>query len=397
MPGQSQLVPIPSGPTQPITTRTDVATDFWTNPTATQTRFWAQAEYLLWYIRGQSTPPLITSGSATDGIPGALGQSNTQVVYGNNINYAGFSGTRVSAGIYFDDARNWGVMASGFYLGTQTNSQTFGNAGNSVQTFGQPVVIPGFGEQAYSATYPGYIKGVVSGSSTVSMWGWDINLSRNLYRGDNNQWTVFAGFASYSFDESLTVGSNIQQLVPGVLSYLGKPINVGDQLIAVDQFTAHTDFFGAQIGAQYSLNYGRFGIDFIGKFAMGVSEEEYNISGSTSVLPRAGQYISTNGGILAQSTNIGHYYHERFAVAPQGTLNLHYDVTPWARVGVGYNIIVLSSVARPGQVVNRTVDPGRVPSDQAYGLGTSAAQPSFAFSDTWFWAQGINFTISFRY
>jgi hypothetical protein len=72
-------------------------------------------------------------------------------------------------------------------------------------------------------------------------------------------------------------------------------------------------------------------------------------------------------------------------------------VTPWARVGVGYNIIVLSSVARPGQVVNRTVDPGRVPSDQAYGLGTSAAQPSFAFSDTWFWAQGINFTISFRY
>ena len=218
--------------------------------------------------------------------PRLLGQPNTQVLYGGGtVSLPGFSGVRISGGLWLDEARNWGLDASGFYLGTQSNGATYSSDSGGNPVLGQPVIIPGAGEQAYSASYPGYIVGTISASTSTFFYGWDLNLSRSLYRDENNQFTAYLGIRSYSMQETLTVNSNITQLQTGVLSYLGQPINVGDQLIVQDQFQGHTDFYGAQIGAKYSLTLSRFGLDVIGKFAMGESEEEYNISGSTSVLP----------------------------------------------------------------------------------------------------------------
>ena len=80
-----------------------------------------------------------------------------------------------------------------------------------------------------------------------------------------------------------------------------------------------------------------------------------------------------------------------FAVVPEVKLNLcGYRVTPAATVYVGYTFLYVSNVARPGNQINRNVNPtqsvsytGEVPA-----ILEGPAQPTFNFNSTSFWAQG---------
>src|SRR5437764_1214525 len=65
-------------------------------------RFWASAEYLYWWTKGMNIPPLVTSGSAANAIPGALGQPGTGTLFGNNIDGEGQSGGRFTAGFWLN-------------------------------------------------------------------------------------------------------------------------------------------------------------------------------------------------------------------------------------------------------------------------------------------------------
>src|SRR5262245_1372347 len=47
---------------------------------------WARAEYLLWFMRGASTPPLVTTGPAVGRFPGALGPGTDVLFGGRQVN-----------------------------------------------------------------------------------------------------------------------------------------------------------------------------------------------------------------------------------------------------------------------------------------------------------------------
>src|SRR5690349_12072152 len=59
------------------------------DPWAGRARGTFSADYLLWWVRKGPTPgPLLTTGSADDAIPGALGQPNTVPLFGDGgLNY----------------------------------------------------------------------------------------------------------------------------------------------------------------------------------------------------------------------------------------------------------------------------------------------------------------------
>ena len=59
------------------------------------------------------------------------------------------------------------------------------------------------------------------------------------------------------------------------------------------------------------------------------------------------------GGLLAQSTNIGHYSQDNFAVVPELDLNLGFQFTRHTRVVVGYDCLYWSKVARAGEQIDR--------------------------------------------
>src|SRR5579863_8341068 len=85
------------------------------------TRFWFQSDYLLWWTKNAPLPaPLVTSGSASDAVPGALGQPGTQVIYGGqSVDLGAANGWRLDTGVWLDHEQRFGLEAGFFILERQ--------------------------------------------------------------------------------------------------------------------------------------------------------------------------------------------------------------------------------------------------------------------------------------
>lgn len=401
------LLPPPAIPSAPQTPVPDIEKpeppmspeQAWATPPDCH-RLWFNADYLLWWVKPGPLPqPLVTSGSSLDAIPGALGQLHTRVLLGQqNVDFGGASGLRISGGGWLDADHLWALDASGFLLQRDDNRNRFISSSNSAVIFAQPIVNPLTGEGAYAASRLNQVAGIIDANTSTKFGGFEFNSIHNLMRADTLEIDLLAGFRFADLRESLTVQSDLQPLQANSVNFVGNSINVGDQLIINDRFATTTHFYGPQIGIKLDWTYNRFGVDFVGKLAMGVSHESVSINGATALNPAGTDaLVVVPGGILAQYTNSGWYSRDRFAVLPEANLNLHYDVMPWARLGFGYSFIYLSSAARPGLLVDRNVNPSLVPSSASYGVGAPGGGPNFVFRDSGYWAQGINFGITFRY
>jgi hypothetical protein len=64
---------------------------------------------------------------------------------------------------------------------------------------------------------------------------------------------------------------------------------------------------------------------------------------------------------------------------------------------VGYNVIYMTSVVRPGGQIDRQIDIRQVPADPGFQAGATVTRPRFEFRDSDFWTHGLNFGIEVRY
>jgi hypothetical protein len=80
-----------------------------------------------------------------------------------------------------------------------------------------------------------------------------------------------------------------------------------------------------------------------------------------------------------------------FGVVPEVGLDVGLRLAPWARARVGYSFLYWSGVVRPGDQVDRQVNPRLVPTDQDFGLPGGPARPASQLNRTDFWAHGLNF------
>src|SRR5262249_16472920 len=95
----------------------------WEEVLAPQSRFYASAEYLLWWVKGFNTPVLATTSPAS--VPqnqqGVLGLPTTTVLFGGStLTQAAFSGARFAGGYRFGPCDLWAVEGSYFFLQQQT-------------------------------------------------------------------------------------------------------------------------------------------------------------------------------------------------------------------------------------------------------------------------------------
>jgi hypothetical protein len=168
---------------------------------------------------------------------------------------------------------------------------------------------------------------------------------------------------------------------------------VGDSFALTDSFKTRNQFYGGQLGARAEIAWGKFVIDMRGKCALGSTTQVVDVNGSTVInndppLP---------GGLLTQASNIGRYRQSRFAVVPEGAVNVGYQVTDWWRVYVGYTFLYWSSVVRPGQQIDANVNGSQLPR-LAGGVDYNRNQsPKVPLKTTDFWAQGINFGMELRF
>jgi hypothetical protein len=363
-----------------------------------QDRVWLKADYLMWWVRsGPVNTPLVTTGSAQDAVPGALGQGGTRVLFGDSpLNYGLFSGYRLAAG--FDLVSGLGLEAGYFALERRAAGFTAASDANGNPLIARPVFNnQGPGENAYLYALPGTASGSVSALSQTRLQGGELNLTANVYRSPSVTFTVLAGFRLVELDEDLSVTGNVTPLVPGFLTFQGGPADPPNSLTNFDGFKVYNKFYGGQFGGRLAWRGERFELGLLGKLALGSTQEVIFINGVSGLNSPGNPPVTNPGGLLAQPSNLGRHYHSSFGVIPELGLNLGYWVTPLVKLTFGYTFLYWNRVARPGDQIDRVVSASQVARDPNFGNGQGDLRPLFQAHESDFWAQGINFGIEVQY
>jgi len=360
--------------------------------------FWVDADYVGWWTKGASMPPLVTTGDPAAAAPGALGQPGTQILFGgSDIGTSMLSGVRLRAGVWIND--NVSVEAGGFVL--QNRSVLFSAQSNAAGSpiIARPVTIAATGtEGAYIDSLPGLATGGVNVTFNSSFHGLEANgVGRLPLFASPAGLEVLIGLRHLHLDEELLIQDHLTALVPGVLTFLGGPADPPSSLTDFDKFRTTNDFFGAQIGARGKLRVQDWEFGATGKVALGVTYQTVNIQGATTLNTPGAPSVTAPGGVLAQVTNIGSYNSTPFTVVPELELNVAYQIRPGLLIRAGYDLIYWSDVARAGNQIDRAVNPNLVPSDQNFGTPGGPARPAFNFNHTDFWAQGFTAGLEYRF
>jgi hypothetical protein len=338
------------------------------------TRFWLGADYLLWWSKGDHLPPLVTSGSPTDAVPGALGQPGTQTLFGGDYDSRVRSGVRLRGGYWFTPDQTFGIDATFFFLGGQ--SAGFYDGSNGFPVLARP--------------YPGRQSGDIQGALSTRLWGADADLRGMLFRGASYQVNILGGFRFLDLHDALGMEEN-NTFYPSILN---APLSWST---STDRFYTSNQFYGGQLGADLMWSRGRFYVDVLGKVALGASVERAGIYGWTAYSNSLGQNGYLNVGEFALPSNIGAYGQTRFAVVPEFGLNFGYALTRHIRLTFGYTFLYWSNVFRAGDQIDRGINPTELSALAGQGAPIGPARPNFTMQSTDFWAQGLNFGLQLRF
>lgn len=367
-------------------------------------RVYAGAEALLWWTRGSSLPPLVTTAPSTDpeNTRGTLGFGGTQLLYGDQRTSSGPDvGGRFTLGYTFDPCCIWSIEGSFFFLGRNNDNAFFSGA-----VLGRPFFNVNVGQNDRELTSsPGTTPGdlfALRGTTTIensrNFFGADLNLKKLLCQGCNYRVTGLAGFRYLDLNEGLHITENVISDrdvagFPGIFS-------PGNQITVFDHFDTHNRFYGGQVGIAGERRQGRWTFAGSAKIGLGVTNQQIDINGGQSVLSAAdGTRRNFQGGLLALPSNIGHFTQNRFSVVPEIGVKLGYNLTDNLRVTVGYDFLYWSNVVRPGDQIDTSLNVAQIPNFLPQGQVAPAGpiRPLVPFRTTDFWAQGFNAGLELRY
>jgi hypothetical protein len=353
--------------------------------------FWANFEMLFWWTRSVHVPPLVTTSNANDG--GIIGRPSTSILYGDdNIKQDVIPGARFTLGLWIDDCNRWGLEGNYFFLGSHSKNVSFGGNGAA----GDPVIARPFfnvntnAEDAVLVTFPGLLTGNVHVRTSERLAGGEVNLLCNTCCGAGYRVDALVGLRYFEMHDGLSINQDLA-VVPNANVISNARFDL------FDQFDTSNRFWGGNIGLKGEARLGKFYTAFTGKVAIGGVQEVVTINGATTISAPGFLPFVAPGGILTQPSNIGHFSHRSFAVLPEAGLDLGYQICANTRIYVGYTFLYLSNAARPGDQIDRGLNPAQFPINGINPIVSGAARPAFTFHDTDFWAQGARVGLEFRY
>ncbi len=395
--------------------------------------YWASAEYLLWCTRGSPLPPLLTTSTGTAGLlSGALGQPGTSVLVGSDRPDSGLrsdesnqaatavrSGARLMVGCWTSPDRQLGLEVGGFFLQSLTSTYSFSYPG--VSALYRPVFDPVTNKEDVQilagSNVPGQFTGTLTGSFQArldsSFWGAEANARWCLSSGNECFLDGLIGLRTLALHENLDIRVSSQAVTTVTESAVSPPPGspVPDPflpppplpILAVagiafrvdDNFKANNQFYGGQIGAVTGLRVDDWIFNVTGKLGLGDTLQTVSIAGSTltSVPGTPSQVVPS--GFLAGVTNMGHYSRQVFGVVPEVGVNIGYQVTGHVQPFLGYNFLYWSSVVRPGNQIDGTLNPTFVPGSPVSPTGPP--HPTFVFNGSGFWAQGLTLGVAVQW
>jgi hypothetical protein len=348
--------------------------------------FYGSAEYLLWWIRDAALPPLLSSAQLLPN--GTLGPNQGILFGGDSITPQTRSGARVTLGAWMNECQTWGVVGSFFFLGSRDSS--FAASANGQTFLTRPFLnvnpaVTGAGGTPVASREIIPI-GTFAAETTNNLWGADLNVRKNIWSGCRGRVDGLAGFRYMRFDEDIELMETFQG-VPGTA-------NAGRRGMLTDRFEVTNDFYGGQVGLMSELRRGRWTLDTAGKVALGTLHQSVTATGAQMGVNEFGQVV-TGPGLLVQPTNAGTRTRDTFAVLPEVTMNLGYQLTDHLKVFVGYNFLYCSNILRAGDQIDTTLDVNAAAFPIAQRPG--AMRPAPRFEDSNFWAQGVNFGLQFTW
>jgi hypothetical protein len=353
---------------------------------------WFGGEYLLWTTSGMNVPPLVTAaplGTPRD-VAGVIGDPRTAILFGGgNINDDFRSGVRLYSGMWLDECNTLGIDGSTFYLEPANDKGAFVCTTNSM-IFARPFqdVNPNnIRSNSELVCYPGVLSGGVFVNTQSTLWGTDFNVRKNLACGCDYRLDILGGYRYMQLTDQVVISEQLAAGDPNANTPVGTGFNV------FDSFYSKNTFNGGQVGLAGEIRRGRFFGSARTLIAFGGVHKEVEILGSTTIAVPGQAPQQFLGGLLAQPTNIGKYTADEFAVLPEATLSVGYNVTDGIRAYVGYTFLYLSNTSRAGNQIDPVVNSTQL----APGTLVGTPRPIFVRQDSDFWAQGINFGLEIRF
>ncbi len=392
-------------------------------------KYWVHGEYLGWTLRNSPVPvPLITSASFSDMIPGAIGQPGTKILLGNkNYGMGWQNGFQLSAGAAINPERSICVEGSYFLLPQVTKKRFLNTTGEpGAHNFAVPIFdVTGFwGLNGVPGETIFILPGPLSGGP-----GFEGNFKlkiANLLQGADlnscvllNSWSDFkleglGGLRWLQLQENLTFGAHTRT-VPNF------PFPAGFYNFE-DRFNTDNNFFGGQLGLRVHYENLNLLLDNTTKVGLGVLNQRVNIHGVGKTLggnlffATKGSVQNLIGGIFAQPTNIGNHTRNTWATTFETSLRAGYQINNCLEIYLGYNFLLMSHAARPGDQMNRKINPtltgladasratvgtatGPIPfgTPGAAEAPTGPKEPDFSFKTKLFWAQGLSAGLMLRF
>lgn len=358
-------------------------------------RLQLSAEFLAWRTSPMADVPLLTTFP-----PGNLGllPGAPVVVSTADLDDRNRYGLRLGGVYWLDCCASYGIDARYFFTGSTSRNVSIDSGtppGNVTPLFRPFTAAVGNGLFPFSETvaFPFLFSGTFEASGRSEFWGAEVNYRDNLCCGCNYRLDLIAGFRYLNLDENLTAVERVLTLQTE--QPLGFP--AGTRRLVIDRFDTDNDFYGGQIGAVTQFRRDRWTLDVRASVALGVTQQELNIDGSTTLTLPNGLTAVAAGGLLALNSNIGHYTRDEFSVVPEVGINVGYQVNDHLRTFVGYNYLYWTNVVRPADQIDTVINPYRIPFFLPPGGPTDPARPSAQFRNSDFWAQGITAGFEYRW
>jgi hypothetical protein len=358
-------------------------------------RWFGSVDYVVGWIRHNPTPPLaqvlpdnlnsfVNSGRD---LPAGSGRT----IFGENGTDPGtFSGVRVMGGFYFDGPKCWGLDGSYFQLFQKADSFAVASPGSPI--IGRDFFNTIAAKDAFLryTTPDGLANGFIRVDAPAEMYTFDGNVRAQGPSMLSDRVDYLAGLRYLRLKDSLTVdsGATIRQ----------DPTATPFIIQSHESFRALNEFYGAQVGFDSHYHWGCFSVEFVGKLAAGWVRERVRIEGySTTQEGTATPVVYPNQSVLlVQPSNAGSYSRNKFAVLPEGIVNVGYQITPHVRAQIGYDAIVLSNVERSGVAIDPNVNTS-LTKYIAHDKNSDQRSPTFRWDGDGWWAQGLTLGLAVNY
>jgi hypothetical protein len=303
---------------------------------------WLGADFQMWFPPAMNLPPnLITAG-----VGGAQLVGTSQAL-------PFMLGFRIDTGMFTnaEETRGFQSITNSFFANTGVVTLP---AGSVVNVTGVPAAISTVGA---GSTF----------SANSSFSDTDANSLIRLINTENTKVYALYGPKFATIEEDITFAYNLPAF--------------GATSAFLDEFHTRNYFIGGQAGVWIKENIGPFVADVQAACALGYSYSNLIVLGRNNV--------GFNTQLLTNDANIGYFGTSYFAVIPEVSGNLAFNVTPKIQVRVGYSFLAYIDVQRPGDQIVPTITPP--------ALGGPHTAPAPPFVSTTYVIHGFNVGASWHY